>query len=105
MPRDVLWAVLAKSGVLPHLICVNRRMNTELKVNFDLNGEPVAVPCSGGAVKQGCPLYPGFFLLAMQACLESLDRAMPVEAKPLPRTNNTRMSTNGGKAPGTAWSN
>jgi hypothetical protein len=46
--------MLAKFGVPPHLIRVIRRMNTDLQVTFGLNGEPVAVPCTGG-VKQGCP--------------------------------------------------
>lgn len=45
VPRDVLFVVLAKFGVPPHLISVIKRMNTDLQVTFDLNGEPVAVPC------------------------------------------------------------
>ena len=57
VPRDVLWAVLAKIGVPAHLIHVIKRMNADLKVTFDLNGEPVEVPCTVG-VKQGCPLSP-----------------------------------------------
>jgi len=32
----------------PHLISVIKRMNTDLQVTFNLNGEPVAVPCTGG---------------------------------------------------------
>ena len=44
VPRDVLWAVLAKMGVPGHLIHVIKRMNVDLKVTFDLNGEPVEVP-------------------------------------------------------------
>ena len=40
VPRDVLWAVLAKMGVPAHLIHVIKRMNADLKVTFDLNGEP-----------------------------------------------------------------
>ena len=48
VPRDVLFVVLAKFGVPPHLISVIKRMNTDLQVTFDLNGEPVAVPCTGG---------------------------------------------------------
>ena len=64
--RDVLFAVLAKLGVPPHLISVIKRMNTDLQVTFDLNGEPVAVPCTGG-VEQGCPLSPTLFLFVMQA--------------------------------------
>ena len=64
MPRDVLFIVLAKFGVPPHLISVIKRMNTDLQVTFDLNGEPVAVPCTVG-VKQGCPLSPTLFLFVM----------------------------------------
>ncbi len=57
-PRGVLFTVLAKFGMPPHLISVVsviKRMNSDLKVSFDLNGEPVAVSCAVG-VKQGCPL-------------------------------------------------
>ena len=66
VPRDVLLTVLAKFSVPPHLVSVIKRMNTDLKVSFDLNGEPVAVPCTVG-VKQGCPLSPTLFLCVMQA--------------------------------------
>ena len=52
VPRDVLWAVLSKLGASAHLIHVIKRMNADLKVTFDLNGEPVEVPCIVG-VKQG----------------------------------------------------
>ena len=86
VPRDVLFTVLAKFGVPPHLVSVIKRMNTDLKVSFDLNGEPVAVPCTVG-VKQGCPLSPTLFLFVMQACLESLEKAMPADAKPQFWTN------------------
>jgi hypothetical protein len=44
VPRGVLWAVLAKIGVPPHLTYVIKRMNVNLKVAFDLNGEPVELP-------------------------------------------------------------
>ena len=53
VPLDVLFTVLAKFGG----VSVIKRMNTDLQVIFDLNGEPVAVPCTVG-VKQGCPLSP-----------------------------------------------
>ena len=99
VPRGVIWAVLAKVGVPPHLIFVIRCMNAELEVTFDLSSELLAVPCSVG-VKKGCPLSPALFLFDIQACLEPLDRAMPAEATPWFRTNS-RTSTNGGKVPGT----
>ena len=79
VPRDVLWAVLAKMGVPPHLICVIQRMNAELEVTFDLHGGPVAVPCSVD-IKQGCPLSLALFLFVIYACLGSLDRAIPAGA-------------------------
>ena len=55
VPREILFTVLEKFGVPPHLVHVIKRMNTDLQVKFDLNGEPVEVPCTVG-VKQGCPL-------------------------------------------------
>ena len=104
VPRDVLWAVLAKMGVPPHLIYVIKRMNVDLKVTFDLNGEPVEVPCTVG-VKQGCPLSPTLFLFVMQACLESLEKAMPADAKLRYRTNTRTEGKRGGKVSGTDWTN
>ena len=94
VPRDVLFTVLAKFGVPPHLVSVIKRMNTDLQVTFDLNGEPVAVPCTVG-VKQGCPLSPTLFLFVMQACLESLEKAMPADAKLKFRTNTRIEGKNG----------
>ena len=104
VPRDVLFVVLAKFGVPPHLIRVIKRMNTDLQVTFDLNGEPVAVPCTVG-VKQGCPLRPTLFLFVMQACLESLEKAMPADAKLQFQTNTRTEGKNGGHVSGTDWSN
>jgi len=104
VPRDVLWAVLAKMGVPAHLIHVIKRMNVDLKVTFDLNGEPVEVPCTVG-VKQGCPLSPTLFLFVMQACLESLEKAMPADVKLKYRTNTRTEGKNGGHVSSTDWSN
>ena len=104
VPRDILFSVLAKFGVPPHLIRVIKRMNTDLQVTFDLNGEPVAVPCTVG-VKQGCPLSPTLFLFVMQACLESLEKAMSEESKLKFRTNTRMEGKNGGKVSGTDWTN
>ena len=81
VPRDVLWAVLAKIGVPAHLIHVIKRMNADLKVTFDLNGEPVEVPCTVG-VKQGCLLSPALFNFVMHAWLESL---VPTRVDPNPK--------------------
>jgi hypothetical protein len=79
-------------------------MNTDLQVSFDLNGEPVAVPCMVG-VKQGCPLSPTLFLFVMQACLESLEKAMPADAKLEFRTNTRTKGRNGGHVSGTNYMN
>ncbi len=86
VPRDVLFAVLAKFGVPPQMASAIKRTNMEVKVSFDLNGEPVAVPCAVG-VNQGCPLSPTLFLFVMRACLESSEKAMPADARPKFRTN------------------
>jgi hypothetical protein len=95
---------LAKFGVPPHLVRVIKRMNTDLQVTFDLNGEPVAVPCTVG-VKQGCPLSPTLFLFVMQACLESLEENMPEGSKLKFRTNTRTEGRNSGKVSGTDWTN
>jgi hypothetical protein len=71
VPRGVLWAMLAKIGVPPHLIYVTKRMNVDLEATFDLNGEPVEVPCTVG-VKKGFPLSPTLFVYVVRACVESL---------------------------------
>ncbi len=68
--RGVLFTVLAKFGVPPHLASAIKRMNTKLQVSFDLNDEYVAVPCAVG-VKQGCPLSPTLSFFVMKACFES----------------------------------
>jgi hypothetical protein len=81
VPRDVLWAVLSKLGASAHLIHVIKRMNADLKVTFDLNGEPVEVPCIVG-VKQGCLLSPALFNFVMHAWLESL---VPTRVDPNPK--------------------
>jgi hypothetical protein len=87
VPRDVLWA--------PHLIYVIKRMNVDLKVTFDLNGEPVEVPCKAG-VKQGFSLSPTHFPFFMQACLVSLEKAMPADAKLRYQTNTRTEGQRGG---------
>jgi hypothetical protein len=89
VPRDVFWAVLAKMGAPPHLIYVIKRVNADLKVTFDLNGEPVEVLCTVG-VKHGCPLSPTLLLFVMQACLESLEKAMSADAELRYRTNTRK---------------
>jgi hypothetical protein len=102
VPRDVLCAVLAKGGLPPHLSYVTKRMNVDLKMTFDLNGEPVEVPCTVG-VKQGFQLSPTLFLFVMQACLESLEKAMPADAKLRYRINKRTEGQRGGKVSGTDW--
>jgi hypothetical protein len=63
-----------------------------------------AVPCTVG-VKQGCPLSPTLLVFVMQTCLESLEKAMPAESKLKFRTNTRMEGKNGGKVPGTDWTN
>ena len=99
LTQCVLFAVLTKFGMPPHLVSVIKRMNTDLQVSFDLNGEPVAVPCTVG-IKQGCPLSPTLFLFVMQACLESLEKAMPADAKLKFQTNTRTEGKNGGHVSG-----
>jgi len=94
VPKDVLCVVLAMMGVPPHLAFVIKRMNADLEVAFDLNGVPVAAPCSVG-VKQRCPLRPALFLFGTQICLELLEKAMPAEAKFRYRTNTRTTGTHG----------
>ena len=103
VPRDVLFTVLEKFGVPPHLLRVIKRMNTDLQVAFELGSEPVAVPCTVG-VKQGCPLSPTLFLFVMQACLETLEKTMPEDSK-LQFQTDTRTGVRGGKVSGTDWTN
>ena len=103
VPRDVLFTVLAKFGVPPHLLRVIKRTNADLQVAFELGSEPVAVPCTVG-VKQGCPLSPTLFLFVMQACLETLEKAMPEDSK-LQFQTDTRVGERGGKVSGTDWTN
>ena len=104
VPRGILFDVLSKFGVPPHLVRVIKRMNTDLKVTLDLDGEPVAVPCTVG-VKQGCPLSPTLLLFVMQACLESLEGAMSDDVKLKFRTNTRMDGRNGGHVSGTDWTN
>jgi hypothetical protein len=59
--RSLDGTVLAKMGVPPNLTFVIKRFDLDLKVTFDLNGEPVKFPCTVG-VKQGFPLSPTLFL-------------------------------------------
>ena len=79
-------------------------MNVDLKVIFDLNGEPVEVPCTVG-IKKGYPLSPTLFLFVMQACSKSLEKAMPADAKLRDRTNTRTEGQTGGNVSGTDWTN
>jgi hypothetical protein len=56
-------------------------------------------------VKKGCPLNPTLYLFVMQACLESLKKAMPADAKLRCRTNTRTEGQRGGNVSGTDWTN
>ncbi len=100
----MLFKVLPNYGVLPHLVSVIKQINIDLQVSFDLSGEPVAVPCTVG-VKQGCPLSPALFLFVVQACLESLEKAMPADRKLKFRTNTRTEGKDDGYMSGTNYTN
>ena len=55
--------------------------------------------------KQGCPLSPTLFLIVMQAFLESLEKAMPADARLQFQTNMRTEGKNGSHVSGTDWSN
>ncbi len=103
-PRDVLFSVLAKFSVKPHLVSALKRMNTDPQVSFDLSSEPVAVPCTVG-IKQGCPLSPALFLFVMQASFGSSEKSMPADAKLKSRTSTRTEGRNRGHVSGTKYTN
>ena len=103
VPRDVLWAVLAKFGIPPHLLGVIKRMHEGLLVSFEIGGEKVEVPNTAG-VKQGDNMAPLLFIFVMQACLETLGDTWPVGKLEF-RTNTRTTGVNGGKVSGTDWTN
>ena len=94
VPQDMLWALLAKMSVPPHLIYVIKRMNVNLKATCDLSGKPVKVPCTVG-VKQSRQLSSTLFFFAIQACLKLLWY----------RTNKPAEGQRGGKGFGADWTN
>ena len=101
VPRDVLWKVLAKFGVPPHLLKVIMRMHENLTVTFELAGVTVEVPNKSG-VKQGEPQAPKLFNFVMQACLGSLGESW--QAGSLKFHTNTKISgARGGKVSGNNW--
>ncbi len=66
-----------------------------LQVSFDLNGEP-AWQCRARGHQVAT-----LFLFVMQACLESLEKAMSTNTKPKFRTKTRTECRNGGHVPGT----
>jgi hypothetical protein len=103
VPRDVLWAVLAKFGIPPHLLGVIKRMHEGLLVSFEIGGEKVEVPNTAG-VKQGDNMAPVLFIFVMQACLETLSDSWPAGKLEF-RTNTRTTGARGGKVSGTDWTN
>lgn len=99
VPRDVLWAVLAKFGIPPHLLGVIKRMHGGLLVSFGIGEEKVEVSNTAG-VKQGGSMAPVLFIFVMQACIEKLGDTWPVGKLEF-RTNTRTTWVRGGKVSGT----
>jgi len=58
-----------------------------------------------GGRQAGVPSQPDLFFFVMQACLESLEQAMPADAKLQFQTSTRTQGKNGGHVSGTNWSN
>jgi len=70
--RELMYSVLAKFGVPPHLVELIRRLHTGVVAKLTVGSEDKEMPCTSGT-KQGDPLAAILFLFVMQACLETLD--------------------------------
>lgn len=72
VPREGLWAVLAKFGVPKHMLTLIERIHTGVVAKLAVGEEDIEMPNTSGT-KQGDPLAAILFLFHMQACLETLD--------------------------------
>jgi len=70
--RELMFAVLGKFGVPPHLVSLIRRLHTGVVAKLAVGSEDQEMPCTSGT-KQGDPLAAILFLFVMQACLETLN--------------------------------
>ena len=64
----------------PHLVFVIKDLNVDLKMTFDLNNEPAEVPSVQSGSFTGALLSSILLHFVIQACLESLEKAMQAEA-------------------------
>ena len=70
VPRDLLWIILAHSGVPEKLIDLLKTLHSNVQVNFKVTGETRFFNNSIG-VKQGDTLGPLLFTFFISAILES----------------------------------
>ena len=70
--RELMYAVLAKFGVPPHLVKLIKRLHTGVVAKLAVGSNDLEMPCTSGT-KQGDPLAAILFLFVMQACLETLN--------------------------------
>ena len=70
--RELMYAVLGKFGVPPHLVALIKRLHTGVVAKLTVGSEDKEMTCTSGT-KQGDPLAAILFLFVMQACLETLD--------------------------------
>jgi hypothetical protein len=81
MPRDLLWQVLAKMGIMGRFMQCLQSMYSQdsVRVMHPTEGLSARFPCGIG-VKQGCPLSPllfGLYLDGLEKHLDALDGDSP----------------------------
>ncbi len=81
VPRDLLWQVLAKMGIVGRFMQCLQSMYIQdsVKVMHPTEGLSTRFSCGIG-VKQGCPLNPlffGFYLDGLEKHLDALDGNSP----------------------------
>jgi hypothetical protein len=68
VPRELMWKVLLKLGVPPHLVMLLRALHASVKVHFEVHGVSKQLESIIG-VKQGDVLGPVLFILYMAAVM------------------------------------